>query len=71
MNFLEIIELKDLFKRVSEITSKYPNITNDELYELKPLADRLHRECSDAIYDIEWHEKEYKFKNINEGLYGK
>lgn len=49
MNKLE--ELESVFKRVNELTGKYPNLDLEELRELRSLSRGLTAECSDIIYE--------------------
>ena len=44
------MELKDVFKRVNELTGKYPNLTKDEVKELQELSKGLSHECSEILY---------------------
>lgn len=44
------MELKDVFKRVNELTGKYPNLTKDEVKELRELLKGLSCECSEILY---------------------
>ena len=54
------MELQELFKKVNELTGKYPNLNADEIKELRILSNRLSRECSDVIYDMEVEKKSNK-----------
>lgn len=47
------MELQDLFKKVNELTGKFPNLNPDEIKELRLLSNRLSAECSNMIYDTE------------------
>lgn len=49
------MELDELFKRVNELTLKFPNLTKDEVKELRTLARNLSCECDNALYD--WREE--------------
>ena len=44
-------DLNQVFKRVSELTAKYPLLNKDEVKELRDLAKGLSVECSEALYD--------------------
>lgn len=46
-----------LFRRVNELTEKHPNLNAEEIKELRILANRLSKECSDIIYDMEVEER--------------
>lgn len=39
------MNLKQIFKRVNELTGKYPNLNKEELEELKVLANDLSVDC--------------------------
>lgn len=45
------MELSELFKRMRELTAKYPALTKEETAELKKLSQTLSVECSNALYD--------------------
>lgn len=45
------MELEQVFKRVNELTGKYPNLTKEEVKELKDLTRGLSVECSNILYD--------------------
>lgn len=51
------MELAELFKRVNELTCKYPKLSKAEIYELKRLSKTISAECSNAIYDMSIEEK--------------
>ncbi|MEK4787350.1 MULTISPECIES: hypothetical protein [Bacillus] len=44
------MELKDVFKRVNELTEKYQNLTKEEVKELRELSKGLSHECSEILY---------------------
>lgn len=44
------LELKDVFKRVNELTEKYQNLTKEEVKELRELSKGLSHECSEILY---------------------
>lgn len=44
-------DLIQVFKRVSELTAKYPMLSKDEVKELRDLAKGLSVECSEMLYD--------------------
>lgn len=45
------MELFEAFKRVNELTGKFPNLTKEELQELKILSRNLSVDCADILYD--------------------
>lgn len=47
------MERDELFKRVNELTGKYPNLTPDEIKELRILSGNINKELADIIYDME------------------
>lgn len=47
------MELRDLFKRVNDLTGKHPGLNTEEIKELRLLSNRLSAECSNMIYDTE------------------
>ncbi|WP_183192343.1 hypothetical protein [Brevibacillus fluminis] len=51
------MELSELFKRVGELTGKYPTLTKEEVAELIRLSRTLSAECSDVLYDMQMEEK--------------
>ncbi len=44
------LELRDVFKRVNELTEKYPNLKKEEVKELRELSKGLCHECSEILY---------------------
>jgi hypothetical protein len=40
-------------KRVNELTSKYPQLNDDEIKELRLLASHLSKFCTDIISEME------------------
>ena len=44
-------ELAKVFKRVSELTSKFPMLEKEEIKELRELTRGLSLECSEMLYD--------------------
>lgn len=44
-------ELVKVFKRVSELTSKFPTLEKEEVIELRDLTKGLSLECSELLYD--------------------
>lgn len=51
------MEMVELFRRVSELTSKYPRLSKEEITELRVLGGRLSSECANVLYDMRLEEK--------------
>jgi hypothetical protein len=47
------MERDELFKRVNELSGKYPNLNSDEVRELRILSGDLNKELADIIFDME------------------
>lgn len=45
------MDMAELFKRVGELTGKYPVLTKEETVELMRLSKTLSAECSNILYD--------------------
>jgi hypothetical protein len=46
---MELMDLSDIFKRVNELTSKFPNLTKEEVEELGDLCSNLNIECEHVL----------------------
>jgi len=51
---MELEDLRDICKRVNELTSKYPNLTKEDVIELGDLCDNLNIECEHVV--LNWDE---------------
>lgn len=51
---MELEDLQEICKRVNELTSKYPNLTKEEVIELGDLCDNLNIECEHVV--LNWDE---------------
>ena len=45
------MDIEQVFKRVNELTGKFPNLTKEDFKELKLLTRNLSAECADILYD--------------------
>ncbi|MEX3623751.1 hypothetical protein [Viridibacillus arvi] len=45
------MKLEEVFKRVSELTGQFPNLSKEEVKELQKLTRNLSAECADILYD--------------------
>jgi hypothetical protein len=51
---MELMDLVDICKQVNELTSKYPNLSKEEVEELGDLCSNLSIECEHVLLD--WDE---------------
>lgn len=51
------MNLEEMCKRVSELTSKFPNLNKEEIKELRVLGNNISAECADILYDMSMEEK--------------
>lgn len=51
------MDLEQLFKRVAELTSKYPRLSREEITELRVLGGNISAECANVLYDMSLEEK--------------
>lgn len=54
---VKLMELDELFKKVHELTGKYPSLKDEEVRDLRRLASRLSGEMANLIYDMNFKEK--------------
>lgn len=45
------MNLTELFLKVNSLTGKFPQLTREEIEELKRLSIMLSKECDNALYD--------------------
>ncbi|HZG82043.1 MAG TPA: hypothetical protein VEZ13_14835 [Brevibacillus sp.] len=51
------MEMAELFKRVQDLTSKYPHLSKEEIAELRVLGGRISAECANVLYDMRLEEE--------------